>query len=351
MQPETAGDPITGLKWSHKTTAKVAAELQASGIDVSPRTVARLLDSMGYSLRVNHKKLSRVSKTTPTIRNAQFERIAGLREAYAKRGLPVISVDAKKKELVGHFKNPGETWEQKPVLVNDHDFLSEADGKAIPYGIYDVGANLGTVVVGTTHDTAQFAIDSIEKWWIDEGHARYSHAQELLILADGGGSNGATNRAWKHGLHHQLARRHGLTVTVAHYPPGTSKWNPIEHRLFSEISKNWAGRPLSSFETVLNYIRSTKTQTGLRVTAHLLDREYSTGVKITDAQMRELPLTRYEDLPRWNYTVAPEPKSPAITPPKRPGASRPSPGIQGGRRRDHRKPNPIQAPLSRAAQA
>lgn len=308
MRAETAGDPITGLKWTHKTTAKVAAELQAGGIDVCPRTVARLLDSMGYSLRVNHKKLSRVSKTKPETRNAQFERIAALREAFAKHDLPVISVDSKKKELLGRFKNPGETWEQKPVLVNDHDFLSEADGKATPYGIYDVRANLGTVVVGTTHDTAQFAIDAIEMWWVEEGHARYPHAKELLILADGGGSNGATNRAWKHGLYHQIAKRHGLTVTVAHYPPGTSKWNPIEHRLFSEISKNWAGRPLSCFETMLNAIRSTKTQTGLRVTAHLLDREYATGVKITDVKMRELTLTRYEELPRWNYTVAPQPQ-------------------------------------------
>lgn len=316
MRHETAGDPITGLKWTHKTTAKVSAELQAGGIDVSARTVARLLDSMDYSLRVNHKKLARVSKTTPKTRNAQFEHIAVLREDFADRGLPVISVDTKKKELVGRFKNAGESWEQEPVLVNDHDFLSEADGKVIPYGVYDVRANLGAVVIGTTHDTAQFAIDSIEWWWLEEGRARYPGAQELLILADGGGSNAATNRAWKHGLYHQLARRHGLTVTVAHYPPGTSKWNPIEHRLFSEISKNWAGRPLSSIETVLNYIRSTKTKTGLRVTAHLLDREYASGVKITDAEMRDLAITRHDDLPRWNYTIAPAPKSSTSSPPR-----------------------------------
>jgi hypothetical protein len=337
MKHETAGDPITGLKWTHKTTAKIAKELQAGGIDVSPRTVARLLDNMGYSLRVNHKKLSRVSKTSPESRNAQFEHIAGLREKFARLGLPVISVDTKKKELIGRFKNSGAAWSQEPVRVKDHDFPSEADGKAIPYGIYDVGANLGTVMVGTTHETAQFAVDAIEMWWLEEGSVRYPNVKELLILADGGGANAATNRAWKHGIYHQLARRHGLTVTVAHYPPGASKWNPIEHRLFSEISKNWAGRPLDTFETVLNHIRSTTTKTGLRVTAHLVTRQYAPGVKITDAEMRELAVTKHASLPRWNYTVAPDPtlKLSAPTPPPAQ-----SPSARGGRpdeaRRDRR---------------
>jgi len=304
MKHETAGDPMTGLKWTHKTTAKIAVELQQGGIDVGPRTVARLLNSMGYSLRVNHKKLCRVSKTTPESRNAQFEHIAKLREDFARRGLPVISVDTKKKELIGRFKNAGVAWNQEPVSVKDHDFPSEADGKAIPYGIYDLKANLGTIIVGTTRETAQFAADSIEMWWLDEGRHRYPNAGELLILADGGGANGATNRAWKHGLYHQLAQRHGLIVTVAHYPPGTSKWNPIEHRLFSEISKNWAGRPLDSYQTVLNYIRSTTTRTGLQVTAHLVHRHYDKGVKIADSEMRELVITRHESLPRWNYTLS-----------------------------------------------
>jgi hypothetical protein len=305
MRHDTAGDPITGLKWTRKTTAKIAAELQEVGIDVGPRTVARLLKQMGYSLRVNHKKLSRVSKTAPEDRNAQFEHIAGLREDFATRKLPVISVDAKKKELVGCFRNPGVAWNREPVAVNDHDFLSEAIGKAVPYGIYDVQANRGTVVVGNSADTADFAVDAIEKWWADEGRRRYPEASELAIIADGGGSNGATNRAWKHGLYHRLAARHGLTVTVAHYPPGASKWNPVEHRLFSEISKNWAGRPLDSFETVLNYIRTTTTSTGLTVSAHLIDQRYETGTKISDADMRELPITSRESLPRWNYTLAP----------------------------------------------
>jgi hypothetical protein len=306
LEHETAGDPVTGLKWTHKTTSKIAAALQTNGIDIGPRTVARLLEEMGYSLRVNHKKLSRVTKTTPENRNAQFEHIARLREDFAKRGLPVISVDTKKKELVGQFKNPGVAWNRRPELVKDHDFPSEADGKAIPYGIYDIGANRGMVVVGTSRETAQFAIDCIETWWHIEGMVRYQDASELLILADGGGANGATNRAWKYGLYHQIAQRHGLTVTVAHYPPGASKWNPIEHRLFSEISKNWAGRPLDSFETILEYIRATTTKTGLRVSAYLVDQDYDTGVKLTDAEMKTLPISKHPSLPKWNYTLPPQ---------------------------------------------
>jgi hypothetical protein len=303
LNHETAGDPMTGLKWTRKTTAKISAELQGLGIIVSPRTVARLLKEMGYSLRVNHKNLARACKTPPEVRNAQFEHVAELREEFAARMLPVISVDSKKKELIGRFKNPGVAWNKAPVQVRDHDFLSEADGKAIPYGIYDVQANLGTLFVGTSRDTAEFAVDAIERWWLTEGRYRYPGAKELAVLADGGGSNGSANRAWKHGLYRQLVERHGLTITVAHYPPGASKWNPIEHRLFSEISKNWAGRPLDSFETMLNYIRTTSTKTGLRVKAHLVDRNYPKGVKITDSQMRALPITRHPSLPKWNYTL------------------------------------------------
>jgi len=305
MGHETAGDPITGLKWTRKTTGKIAAELRGLGIDVSPRTVARLLVQMGYSLRVNHKKLARVCKSTPEDRNAQFEHIAQLREDFTARGLPVISVDTKKKELVGLFKNPGTAWSNKPVEVNDHDFLSEAIGKAVPYGIYDINANCGTVYVGTSRDTAEFAVDAVERWWLEEGRHRYPGASELAILADGGGSNSSTNRLWKYSLYHRLTLRHGLTVTVAHYPPGASKWNPIEHRLFAEISKNWAGRPLDSYQTIINYIQTTSTTTGLRVRAHLVTKVYDTGTKITDAQMRDLGLVKDKALPRWNYTLGP----------------------------------------------
>ena len=305
VKHETAGDPMTSLKWTRKTTAKIAEELRTLGIDISPNTVGRLLKQTGYSLRVNHKKLARTSKTTPEDRDAQFVHIAELREDFAARGQPIISIDTKKKELVGRFKNAGVAWNREPVQVKDHDFPSDAIGKAVPYGIYDVLANRGTVFVGTSRDTAEFAVDAIEAWWLTEGRSRYDGAKELAILADGGGGNGSSNRAWKLGLYRKLAERHGLTVTVAHYPPGASKWNPIEHRLFSEISKNWAGRPLDSYETVLKYIRSTQTKTGLKVRAHLVDRVYEKGVKITNAQMKTISISRNARLPKWNYTLSP----------------------------------------------
>ena len=191
-----------------------------------------------------------------------------------------MSVDTKKKELVGRFKNPGRVWAQKSDAVNDHDFRSMADGVAIPYGIYDLQSNRGTVYVGTSYDTSQFAVECIEKWWRSEGQKRFPGRKHLLVVADTGGSNGATRRAWKHGIQHKLCNEHGLDVTVAHYPPGASKWNPIEHRLFSEISKNWAGRPLDSYETILNFIRTTKTKTGLKVNARLVKKQYPKGIKI-----------------------------------------------------------------------
>jgi hypothetical protein len=303
MKHETAGDPMTGLKWTRRTTVKVASELRLLGIEVSANTVARLLKkNMGFSLRVNHKKKSNGS---PKNRDAQFVRIGDLRQEFATVGKPIISVDAKKRELVGEFKNPGKSWEQEAVEVNDHDYRSLASGVGIPYGIYDVQANCGTVYVGTSYDTSQFAVDSIEEWWRKEGAKRYPKARELLILADGGGSNGANRRAWKHNLQHSLCDRHSLTVTVAHYPPGTSKWNPIEHRLFSEISKNWAGIPLDSYDTILNFIRTTKTSTGLCVRAHLVQKEYKKGIKITDEQMKELLITMDSAVPKWNYTIYP----------------------------------------------
>ena len=266
--------------------------------------MSRLLKKMGFSLRVNHKKLARVCTASRPDRDAQFGKIAALREDFAARGLPVISVDTKKKELIGRFKNPGRAWHREPVEVKDHDFPSEALGKAIPYGIYDLQANRGTVFVGTSRETPEFAVDSIEKWWLEEGRQRYPQANQLAVLADCGGANGPTNRAWKCALYERLVKKHALTVIVAHYPPGASKWNPIEHRLFCEISKNWAGRPLDSWETSLNYIRTTETQTGLRVQAHLLDHRYE-RVKVTDDQIQALPITRPDELPMWNYALVP----------------------------------------------
>lgn len=302
MKNDTAGDPITGLKWTHRTTEKIAAELRKTGISVCAKTVGRLLKQMGFSLRVNHKKLSR---TSPEERDTQFARIAELREQFATAGNPVISVDTKKKELVGNFKNAGVAYGRKPRMVKDHDFRSDAVGIAIPYSIYDLQANTGSVFVGTSYDTPQFAVDCIGTWWQTEGRRRYPDATKLAILADAGGSNGPRCRAWKYGLQKRLCNRHHLTVTVAHYPSGASKWNPVEHRLHSEISKNWAGRPLDSYETILKYLRTTRTTTGLRVRARLNKKYYQKGVKITDEQMRQLSYEPDDVLPRWNYTLAP----------------------------------------------
>jgi hypothetical protein len=302
MKYDTAGDPISGVKWSRRTTAKLAAELTAVGIDVSPNSVAKLLKMLDFRLRVNHKKLSLGSGPG---RDQQFGYIAEQCQRFAQDGLPIISVDTKKRELVGAFKNPGTAWRRQAVLVNDHDFRSQAHGVAIPYGIYDEQANRGSVFVGTSHDTSDFAVESIEKWWRFDGRRRYPQADQLLILADAGGSNSPNRRAWRYALQTKLCDRHHLSVTVTHYPAGASKWNPIDHRLFSEISKNWAGEPLTSYETILNHIRTTKTTKGLRVKAYLVKKRYPRGVKISDHQMQQLALEKHEILPKLNYTVRP----------------------------------------------
>ena len=302
MEHETAGDPMTGLKWTRRTTEKIARELaRLGGIEVSANTVGRILKELGYSLRVNHKKVS--SGTGPN-RDAQFKQICAIRDRFSRRGLPVISVDTKKKELVGNFKNPGAAWNKRAVAVKDHDFRSQGLGLAVPYGIYDIQANRGSVFVGASHDTPQFAVSSIEKWWRYDGRRRYTKAKELLILADCGGSNGYRCRAWKHQLQ-QFSNRHRIKVTVSHYPPGTSKWNPIEHRLFSEISKNWAGRPLDSFTTIQNYIRTTSTTTGLAVKAYIDSKIYPKGIKVNVQQMNQLNIKKHDALPNWNYTFTP----------------------------------------------
>ncbi|KKK90423.1 hypothetical protein LCGC14_2723160 [marine sediment metagenome] len=307
MKHETGGDPISGLKWTRKTTEKIAKELGKLHIEVSPNTVGRLLKSLGYSLRLNNKRLESGNKNPPKrrIRNQQFEYIAQIREAFEREGNPVISVDTKKKELIGNFKNGGQTWEKQPLSVYDHDFRSDAQALAVPFGIYDLQANSGYVCVGLSADTPAFAVDSIDHWWINEGAKRYPGARDLLILADCGGSNGARSRVWKYRIQKQLSDTHRLTVNVSHYPPGASKWNPIEHRLFSEISKNWAGRPLRNLQTMLNSIRTTTTSTGLQVRAHFVRRKYKKGVKIPEREMRTLSLLRKETLPDWNYSICP----------------------------------------------
>lgn len=263
---------------------------------------------MGYSLRVNYKKLSKEKDFKPEDRrkrDEQFQYIKRIRKMFAKAGDPSISVDTKKKEPIGRFKNPGTSWEKEPILVYDHDFYSYAIGLGIPFGIYETKVNLGTVFIGTSHDTPEFTVDCIRKWWYLIGRKRYALSRELLILADSGGSNGYRVHAWKYRLQRELCDPYDLSITVCHYPPYASKWNPIERQLFSEISKNWKGQPLTSYEKMLKFIQTTKTETGLRVSAYLMDKEYKTGEKITDEQMAKLPIIRHETFPQWNYTLVP----------------------------------------------
>lgn len=305
MTPARAGDPMTGLKWTRKTTVKVSRELNSAGIVVGARTVARLLTDLDYRLRVNHKKLARGTAVCRRERNQQFEYIHALRQSFLDRGDPVISVDTKKKELVGIFKNPGTVWVKTATPVLDHDFRSDAKAIAVPYGVQDLGANRGHIFVSTSHDTPQYAVAAVTRWWKIDGSPRYPDSSRLLILADNGGSNGSRCRAWKYELHDQLCNQHNLEVTVCHYPSGASKWNPIEHLLFSQISKNWAGVPLESLETMLNFIRTTKTQKGLRVRASQIKGHYPTGIRVAASAMATVNIITHNVLPAWNYTIAP----------------------------------------------
>jgi hypothetical protein len=307
LKYETAGHPISGLKWTRKTTKKVSEQLKVIGIEVSPNTVCRLLKDMGFSLRVNSKKIESGlnNPPDPEKRDQQFGYIGEMREFFAQKGLPIISVDTKKKELIGKFKNNGKAWQKETVAVYDHDFPTDAKGKAIPYGIYDTQKNIGTVFVGRSTDTPPFSVDCIEAWWKSDGKKHYPDSDKLLVLADSGGSNSYRSRVWKYQLQKQLCDKHGLSVHICHYPPGSSKWNPIEHRLFSEISKNWAGRPLDSFETVLKYLRTTKTSTGLSVKAHYIRKKYETGERVSDTKMEEIRIEKHEVLSQWSYNLRP----------------------------------------------
>ena len=271
-------------------------------ICVSATTVRRLLAKLEYSLKGNRKTLSAGSHPD---RDRQFGIIKRFREQFSAAGDPVISVDAKKKELIGLFKNPGRLWCRETKKVKDHDFRSEALGVASPYGLYDVNLNSGVVVVGKSADTPEFAVNSIATWWQSHGSCQYPASKRLLVLADSGGSNGARTRAFKKFLQERIANEHDLEVTVAHYPTGASKWNPIEHRMFSEISKNWAGHPLEDFETVMKFVESTKTKTGLKIAAYLDDREYEKGLKVPDREFKRLNITKNDELSNWNYTIRP----------------------------------------------
>ena len=295
LEHDTAGDPLTGIRWTHKTPAGIAELLRQLDIQISANTVARLLHDMDFSLRVNRKAIA--TDSSPD-RDQQFRYFSSLRTRFEHQGLPIISVDTKKRELVGNFKNPGVKWDRAPVRVNDHDFRSDAIGVAIPYGIYDLLANRGSVFVGVSHDTAAFAAHSIAGWWKRDGADRYRRGRQLLILADTGGSNSCRTGAWKTELQTQLCNSFGLTVTVAHYPTGASKWNPIEHRLVSQISRNWAAEPLDSYEKALKFIRTTTTSTGLKVTAQLDTSEYPTGVKVSKQELRQLSIRQKRVLPK-----------------------------------------------------
>ena len=288
------------MKWTRKTLGALTQKLQKK-FQVGHATVARLLALKGYALRGNRKRLS--PRHDPQ-RDRQFRYITRIRRKFEKANLPRISVDTKKTELIGTFKNAGRTWRREPLDVFETDFPQDAKGKAIPYGIYDLGRNEGYVVVGTSHETPAFAVAAIRSWWLEVGHHRYQDKHELLIQADSGGANGNRCWLWKWGLQ-QLADEFDLTITVTHYPTGASKWNLIEHRLFCHISSNWAGQPLVSFETVLKFIRTTTTETGLQCRARLDRSKYKTGVKITPEQKQQINLELHRSLPQYNYTIRP----------------------------------------------
>ncbi len=306
IEPVTRGDPESPLRWTCKSTAKLAAELVRQNHPVTDRTVATLLKQAGYSLQANRK--TREGASHPD-RNAQFEYLNACVQRFQKRGQPAISVDTKKKELIGDFKNGGREWrpQGQPEDVRVHDFLDKTLGKAIPYGVYDMLNNQGWVNVGIDHDTAQFAVNSIRRWWKQMGQRRFPRATELLITADGGGSNGHRSRLWKVSLQ-ELADELALKLIVCHFPPGTSKWNKIEHRLFSFITQNWRGKPLVSHEAIVNLIAGTTTRTGLTVKAALDTNHYDIQIKVSDEELSRLRLKRHEFHGDWNYTITPRPR-------------------------------------------
>jgi transposase len=303
VSPVTRGDPETPLRWTCKSTTKLARELQEQGFKVSQHTVWTLLDELGYSMQSNKK--TREGRDNPD-RDRQFLYIAWKVEKFQSSNYPVISVDTKKKELIGHFKNGGREWEPKgqPVEVNTHDFADKELGKVVPYGVYDLTYNQGWVSVGINHDTAEFAVSTIRRWWKQMGMRLYPAAAELLITADGGGSNGSRIRLWKTEIQ-ALARELNMTIHVCHFPPGTSKWNKIEHRMFSHITENWRGRPLESYAVVVNLISNTRTEKGLRIMAELDETFYKTGIKISDEEMEALTITCDDFHGEWNYKISP----------------------------------------------
>jgi len=309
LEPATVGDPMRPLLWVSKSHAKLAAALREIGHQVSATRIPQLLERLGYRRQVNRK--TKEAATHPD-RDAQFNHINAQVLAFQNAGHPTISVDTKKKELIGDYKNAGSDYrpQGRPIDVNVHDFADKELGKAIPYGVYDMGANTGWVSVGVDHDTAEFAVNAIRRWRDLHGRERYPASKKLLITADGGGSNGSRVRLWKLELQ-KLADEAGLTITVCHYPPGTSKWNKIEHRLFCHITQNWRGRPLTSRLAIVEMIAATTTKTGLTVRCELDENSYPKGVKVSDKEMADLNITPNTFHPEWNYTIAPRPQAPS----------------------------------------
>jgi transposase len=304
VEPVARGDPESFLRWSSKSTRNLAQELQRQGYRIGDRKVAGLLHQMGYSLQANTKTLE--GNQHPD-RNAQFEYVNARIKRFLERGLPVISVDTKKKELVGNFSNRGQEWQPQgePQKTLVHDFPDKELGKIIPYGIYDVGRNQGWVSVGIDHDTAEFAVDSILAWWKHMGSKTYPHATKLMIMADAGGSNASRSRLWKAGLQ-RLANLTGLQLEVSHFPPGTSKWNKIEHRMFSFITNNWRATPLVSYQTIVHLISNTRTTAGLKIKAILTRKTYPTGIEVPASEMAKLNLKPDAFHGDWNYSLLPQ---------------------------------------------
>lgn len=302
LRAETAGNPANGQRWVRHSVRYLSAALRRQGYAVSPMTIHRLLGELGYSPKANRKRFTGPAHPD---RELQFAYIARQRQRFAILGYPVISVDTKKKELIGNFQNAGRVWCQEAEQVNAYDFRDDALARAVPYGLYDPRRDRGWVYVGLSADTAAFAVDAIARWWREAGRQAYPDADELLILCDGGGSNSYRTRLWKQQIQEKLADRWGLWVTVCHYPRGASKWNPVEHRLFSRISINWAGKPLRTLGTFLACIRGTKTEAGWPVRATLLAGTYEDGITVPDEEVQTWRITRHPVCPQWNYTIKP----------------------------------------------
>ena len=302
LEENTAGDPMNYLKWTNKSTYTITNELSSKGKNISEDTTGRIIKQLGYSLQLNVKSKESGSSEE---RDSQFRYINKQVKIFAKKNMPVISVDAKKKELVGNFKNNGRRWLKKgeAEMVNIYDFESLAKGKAIPYGIYEVLKNNGFVNVGISHDTSEFAVESIKKWWQNIGKKNYQNAKELLICADGGGSNASRSKLWKFYLQ-KFANKTGLKITVCHFPPGTSKWNKIEHKMFSFISMNWRGKPLTNYELIINLIEGTTTKKGLKIKAKMDKKIYELGKKILEKEFNKINILEHKTNSKWNYTLS-----------------------------------------------